>query len=307
MVADQQYPFLREKSVESLDEKRVHDLTKNVSAMFLHKIGTVIVTSTDNLIISKFVSLSMSGLYSNYTMVTNALNSLLNQVFTSVTASVGNLVANDDSEHDESVLRNILFANFWMYCFCSVCLFCLFEPFIQIWLGERYEMGVATVTAIVAVFYLTGVRKTVLTFRDVAGIFWYDRYKSLIEAGVNLLCSIPLAIHYGVVGTLMGTIISTLSVSFWVEARVLYKYHFHKSSLEYYIIQMLYALATILCIGVTYRLCIMITVSGVVGLLTKSGICLFVPNCMIFFMFCRTSQMKYYLKLLGVILKKFLK
>ena len=95
-IADRQYPFLREKEVEPLAKDRVHDLTKNVSAMFLHKIGTVIVTSTDNLIISKFVSLSMSGLYSNYTMVTNALNSLLNQVFTSVTASVGNLVANDD-------------------------------------------------------------------------------------------------------------------------------------------------------------------------------------------------------------------
>lgn len=296
-IADRQYPFLREKEVEPLAKDRVHDLTKNVSAMFLHKIGTVIVTSTDNLIISKFVSLSMSGLYSNYTMVTNALNSLLNQVFTSVTASVGNLVANDDPEHDEAVLKNVLFANFWIYSFCSVCLFCLFEPFIQVWLGDRYEMGLPTVAVIVAVFYLTGVRKTVLTFRDAAGIFWYDRYKSLVEAGVNLACSIPLAIRFGVVGTLVGTVISTVCVSFWVEARVLYKHHFHKSRLGYYAKQALYAAITVLCAGVTYKVTTLIGFTGIFGLLVKAVICLIVPNLMVAIMFCWTAPMKYFMGL----------
>ena len=158
-------------------------------------------------------------------------------------------------------------------------------------------MGMPTVAVIVAVFYLTGVRKTVLTFRDAAGIFWYDRYKSLVEAGVNLACSIPLAIRFGVVGTLLGTVISTIGVSFWVEARVLYKHHFHKSRLGYYAKQALYAAITVLCAGVTYKVTTLISVSGILGLLVKAVICLIVPNLMIVIMFCWTTPMKYFMGL----------
>lgn len=293
-ISDVQYPFLKTKDVKPLTKNKLYELKKNVSAMFCHKIGTVIVTSSDNLIISKYVGLSITGIYSNYTLVTKALNSLLSQVFTAMTASVGNLVANDDIEHDKYIMKNILFANFWIYSFCSVCLFCLFEPFIQIWVGRKYLLPIYAMASIVIVFYLTGIRKTVLVFRDVTGIFWYDRYKSIVESLVNIIFSVPLSIRYGVTGVMIGTIISTIGISFWIEARVLYKFHFQIKEWKYYGIQLIYFLITVISTSITYLMCTLVHFEGIGRLFCRAMICLLIPNIIIIILFYRTEEFKYF-------------
>ena len=59
----------------------------------LHKIGTVVVAGTDNLLISKFVGLASVGLYSNYVLVTNSANQILSLLFQSLTSSIGNFIS----------------------------------------------------------------------------------------------------------------------------------------------------------------------------------------------------------------------
>ena len=71
-------------------------------------------------------------------------------------------------------------------------------------------------------FYLTYMRKAVLMFRDAWGLYWNDRYKPLAESIINLAASIYLTVHYGVIGVVVGGIISTLLTCFWVEPYVLF-------------------------------------------------------------------------------------
>lgn len=59
-------------------------------------------------------------------------------------------------------------------------------------------------------------------FRDACGLYWNDRYKPLAESVINLAASIYLTIHYGVIGVVVGGIISTLLTCFWVEPYVLF-------------------------------------------------------------------------------------
>lgn len=59
-------------------------------------------------------------------------------------------------------------------------------------------------------------------FRDACGLYWNDRYKPLAESVINLVASIYLTIHYGVVGVVVGGIISTLLTCFWIEPYVLF-------------------------------------------------------------------------------------
>ena len=47
---------------------------------------------SDNIIISTFLGVATVGLYSNYNTILQAVNNLFNQVFSSITASVGNLL-----------------------------------------------------------------------------------------------------------------------------------------------------------------------------------------------------------------------
>lgn len=297
-IVDKRYSYIREKNIKKLDSGIVKEIKKNIFAMVFHRVGDVVVNATDNLIITRFVSISVTGFYSNYTLVINAIKNVIIQLFSSLTASVGNLIAAGDKEHDKIVFDRILFADFWIFSFAAICLKCLINPFISVWLGENFLLGEFTVDIICLNFYLTGMQKTVRLFRDAAGVFWYDRYKPVAESIVNLVASIPLAIKFGVAGTLMGTLISNLTVAFWVEAYVLFRYHFEKSLLGYFRQQLKFGAVTLIVSIIVYRICDGLTMIGVAGFITKMFICAVLPNLIFLIIFYKNAEMKYYRELL---------
>ena len=74
--ANRLYPFLRETNVPPLPCEIKAEMKRNVFAMIFHKVGGVIVFSTDNILISKLVGLTAVGIYSNYMMIRQALNTV---------------------------------------------------------------------------------------------------------------------------------------------------------------------------------------------------------------------------------------
>ena len=81
----------------------------NVKSMFFHKFGGVVLNSTDNIVISKCLGLTYVGLYSNYLLITNALNTILSQLFSSVIASIGNLDATSGKKAMTKVFDKVFF------------------------------------------------------------------------------------------------------------------------------------------------------------------------------------------------------
>lgn len=68
-------------------------------AMMCSQFGGVVVTGTDNLLISAFVGVRHVAVYSNYVMINTMIQGVITQIYSSVTATVGNLNATEDSEH----------------------------------------------------------------------------------------------------------------------------------------------------------------------------------------------------------------
>ena len=292
-IADRQYPFLKDKDYQILSREEKVSIRNNVLAMMAHKIGMVIVNATDNLIISKILGLATLGVYSNYVLLTQTIEGLISKVFSSVTASIGNLVAEMPKDEIERTFKRILFLNYWIIDFCTVCLICLIQPFIYLWLGNDYQLSMLTVAVIVVVFYVNGMRKTVLEFRNAAGLFWADRYKALVEAIVNLVVSIPLTYAMGVAGVKLGTLISLLSVAFWVEGRILYKYLLNKSVSVYLLRNIMYALITGIQCCFTYWLCSMVKDLSIPYFILRMIICIVVPNVLMFATFWKTDEFAY--------------
>ena len=75
-----------------------------------------------------------------------------------------------------------------------------------------------------------------------------SRYKSVFEALVNLVASFIMVQFWGINGVLLGTIMSTLSVAFWIEPYVLYKHVFGQMPFEYFIMYFIYV-AQVIVIG----------------------------------------------------------
>lgn len=298
------YPYLKSKDSIPLDSESKKGIIKNTKAMMMHKVGGVVVNSTDNVLLSSFVSLDAVGLYSNYYFITNALNSVSQHVFNSIVASVGNMFVLEDKNKQYSVFRNIYFLNFWMFCFISVCLLTLFNPFIQLWIGSDYLFPFEVVCIIVVNFYIYGMRKSVLTFREASGLFYRDRWKSVFEAIINLVSSIILAIYLGTFGVFLGTFISSVTVCLWVEPYVLYKYGFDRKLRDYFKLYFTYLVITILCTAGTYYLCSFITFGKWISFIIKCLICVIIPNLVIILCFRNTEQYKYLKNILMRFAKK---
>ena len=91
--------------------------------MFANKISSVVVTSTDNILISKFVSTITLGLYSNYTIFVSMLRNIVTKLFEAISGSIGNLAATEGEHKTYSTYKNIWFGNYWLISFCIVMLF----------------------------------------------------------------------------------------------------------------------------------------------------------------------------------------
>ena len=59
------FPYLKESCNGHLPKEEKQQIVRNVKAMMMHKIGTVVVSNTDNLLISSFVGVISAGIYSN--------------------------------------------------------------------------------------------------------------------------------------------------------------------------------------------------------------------------------------------------
>ena len=235
IITDKMYPYLKSDRHNLPSKEIQHEIFKNTKAMALHKIGSVIVTGTDNLIISSFVNIASVGLYSNYMLILNSVGRFTSMISSTMTASVGNLVATCDMDKIYRTFRKVAFMNLWIHGFCACCFMTLLNPFIQLWLGERFVFPIYVVALIVFNKFLFGFREAPIVFRDAMGLFWYDRYKPLLEVIVNLIVSIVLVQVIGISGVFLGTICSAIFVCCWIEPYVLFKHGFHKPLYLYFL------------------------------------------------------------------------
>jgi len=247
IVCDKQYPYLKNNK-EQLDKFEKRSLMKYVFAQMSHKVGGVVVSGTDNILISAFVTngLTVVGLYSNYLLLINAIRSMLNIVFNSVMASVGNLNAEDNSQKSKAVFDKMFFLNMCFFGITSCCFWNLLDDFITLWIGESYLLQREVMLVIVVNYYITGMRQSCITFNTTLGLFWNDRFKPWIESLINLIGSLILIKYFGFLGVLLGTLVSTLLTSFWVEPVILYKHGFRKNVLDYFKKYFTYAVVILL-------------------------------------------------------------
>lgn len=288
--ADKMYPYLKEKQIAPLPVQERKQIFQNIRAMLMHKVGTVIVNNTDNLILSSFAGLSSVGSYSNYYLVIGSVRQLLTQVFQGITASVGNLGVTEDSVHVKKVFEAIFFLGQWMYGFSVICLYELINPFVQMSFGEQYLFSKEIVLILCINFFVNGMRNATLTFRDSLGLFYHDRYKAVAEAVLNLVISIILVNQMGVIGVFLGTLISMLLTSVWVEPYILYKYEFKMSCLGYFARYLLYAAVLIFTWYLTDIICQNITGEPVVVLAGRMLVVLTVPNILFLIVYYRSSE-----------------
>lgn len=282
----------------SKEEKK--DIIRDTTGLMCHKVGFIVLTSTDNIVLSKMVSLAAVGIYTNYATITAAVSMLLTKMLNSFTPTIGNFIVNFKKDAVEDLYKKLLFVNFWFTSLCTVCLYVLLNPFIEIWLDRTFTLDMFTVMVICAQFYIKSSQTMNEAFINAAGLFTRDRVRPLIESGLNLVISIVLAKEIGIAGVFIGTCVSSLLTCFWRQPYLLYKHVFKNRPTYLVVNQLIWVVLTCVMCWSVQMLCskLPITIIGFIGRLLICGIGV---NVLYLILWHRSAAFKYFL---GILLEK---
>lgn len=242
------YPYLEKMPDEQLSKVEKKEIFKNLSALFFYRIGVIIQSNTDNILISIFVGTIAVGYYSNYSMIILSITTFLTMVFTSLKASVGNFIANKDKDEQLKMFHLLEIYNFWLVGFCSVCFVTLIPDFIVICFGKDYLLSFGLLICAVLNFYTSNIRQTIWAFREATGMFIKTKYITIVTSVINLFLSILLGYFWGLVGIIFATVISRMLYAWWKEPNILFTSYFKSSSRQYFVNYIMrFLLITIIC------------------------------------------------------------
>ncbi len=291
VVAQRMFPYLG-KHKELPEKTELTEIKSNVKAMFMNRFGSVAVTGTDNLLIA-YVSVALVGLYSNYLLLLQTVQTILTQVVNAVTASVGNLVA-EGSERRGEIYRNIIFAVAWLYGFCAIALDTLMSRFITIAFGGGWEISAVAVHIMAINFLLAGIRQPNAMFINAAGLFRPVRWRGFVEAGVNLATSaLFIYLGAGLFGVLLGTTISHLAVGIIWESVTVGKFCVKDGIRIYTLDNLVYAVVIAAAWALNFSV-VSIIPHTVLGFITAILVTAVVPNLIFLLVSFKTERFAFF-------------
>lgn len=234
VIARKNY-YLILSNKQKLDKDIQKELTKNIKAMFMHKVGILLVDTADSIIISMFIGVVMLGKFSNYTMIMNSMTSVIRLVFTSLTSILGHLYAKKSKDVVRSYCEVGHLLNFWIGVLFYLGYYAIVDNLIAILFSEELIVAKSISVVITVNGFVQFIRQNALAFREATGTFYNDRWKPLIEGVVNIILSIMFVKRIGVVGVIVATIITNLLICHIVEPYVIYKNAFAASPRMYYL------------------------------------------------------------------------
>ena len=272
----------------NLSEEKKSEIFKNIKAMLFHKIGGAGLNQISSIIFGLVaLSLSESGIYYNYVLIVTALLGISSEFFKGITASFGNLITTEKTKKVEENFNVIFLINFFIYSFFCSSFFCISGPFMKFWISKPdAHFGLIMTAAITLNLYIYGMRQSIGMAKESVGIYVQDRYFPILETIVNFAFSYFLTRKIGIIGVVIGSILSS-SISFITYPFFVYKILFKKSSVEYYKKYLIYAIISLFEVIIChYCTQIFDTQSNFLKIATNLAICLIISviaNIMIFY------------------------
>jgi O-antigen/teichoic acid export membrane protein len=261
-----------------IEKDAVIGLSKRIIGLTLNKLAQVCRNSFDSIIISSFLGLVILARYQNYYYIISALTVMVSIITTAVGAGIGNSIAAETVEKNYSDYKEFLFIYNWIACFCTVCMLCLYQPFIELWVGKSNVLPLSTVILCCIYFYTMKLGDIAAVYRQAAGIWWEDKFRPIVESVVNLAVNIVLVKYIGVDGVLVSTIISIVCINIPWATYVLFKVYFKMSIKEVFFKYIRYFIETTVLCAVVYGICSRINGNLLVVLVVRTIICIGLVN-----------------------------
>ena len=295
-LAKKTYPFLQDKDIKPVDENVKKDIVTNIKALMMHKIGELSVNYTDNMLINAFVNLEMVGIVSNYTMMMRYVFVLSGSALSSAIPSIGNLVAKESLEAKVKFFKTFRLLSYWFFGWASVGFLFLSTHLILLVFGESFVLPSLCVFFMSAQLSLNGESSAMNHYKIASGLYYTDKYVSILDALVNLSVSIIAAKFLGVSGVYLGTLTyAVFSIIF--RTKLIYKAAFleqksklAKGSIKY----ALFLIISVVCCSIIISL---YNYNTWLSFGYKLLVCVVLPNAVFYAIFGKSEEFRYYIDL----------
>ncbi|MBQ3699702.1 MAG: sugar transporter [Prevotella sp.] len=294
----QLYPWLRINLKEGRQNlKHYPEILRKTRQIFVQKIKDFILYRSDEILVGMFVSVVQVAFYGNYTIITSKLNFLVNILSDGMNAGVGNLVAEGNDKNTMKVFWELTAIRFLIVGIVVLGLLLFLQPFIVCWFGAQYRLSDLIVYLLVFNIFIFLSRGVVEMFISAHGLF-SDVWAAWTELFVNLAVTLCLAPFYGIVGILLGKIISVFFIAFFWKPYFLFSRGLHKSVTVYWKGMTPYFMIFALFVAITLFLRYYIIEPQVTTLLHLAGYAIVIyPLLLLFYFFALlviTRGMKYF-------------
>lgn len=272
-----------------LDKKEVRSINHRILDLFTAKIGGVVFNSADTIVISSFIGLSMLAIYQNYYYIMSSIVSVIGIIMSSCTAGIGNSILVESEEKNYNDFKKCTFIIAGLSGFCSACLLCLMQPFMEIWVTKKLMLNIFAVVMFCIYYFVEEINAILNLYKDASGIWHQDRFRPLVVSLVNLVVNIILVNFTGIYGVLIASCFSRIFIGIPWILHNLFTTVFNRNAVEYIKKLFYYTFVTLVTCLVAYILCSFITGGGIGWFVVRIVICS-AAAIVVLFLFYRKSD-----------------
>lgn len=282
-----------------------NEIKNQIKGLVVDRLGDTCRNSFDNLIISYYIGLTATAIYGNYYYIYTALYSIMLVMCNAMGASIGNSIVKETVQKNYNDLNLFTYIFAWIAGWATVCLFCLYQPFMQMWAGKELLLSIENMALFCLYFYIinmTNIRNQYITG---TGIWWKLKVPCIVEALSNLVLNFILGKLFGIAGVIIATIFTILLYNFIWRTWILFKEYFKAEKFSKYLLNYFYyAIITFLAAISTYSVCSFIGLRGIMNLLARGLVCFILPNIVFFFGFRMLKEYQNAKQLISRVIKK---
>ena len=283
-VINREYPWLKtDKSKGREILKKYPDILVKAKQIVIHRLKNFFLSKSDEILIFAFESLQMVAYFGNYVMIVGKLTALFNSVLVGMNASIGNLVAEGDKWNIRKVFWEYLAFRYWTTGIFIIALTFLINPVIGWWVGPQYILQDPIVFLILLNMYIMLTRPSVDLFINAYGLY-DDVWAAYAEGITNLVITLIFGYFYGLIGILLGKIVSMLFLVVIWKPYYLYKCGFKESISTYWLHVFKHYALLIICLALCYAISHMVhwETSPTILSILQSAFCIIMPAIIIY-------------------------
>lgn len=202
-----------------------------------HHVAAVVLGNTDTVVLTLFSTLENVSVYAVYHLVVNGVKQIIVSSLNGVRAMFGNMLAKGEVEELNQSFDNIEWLIHTLVTFTFSVTAVLIVPFVRV-----YTAQITDANYIVPPFaYMITLAQAVYCCRlpyymlvNAAGHYKQTQGSAILEAVLNIVVSVVLVFHYGLIGVAVGTFVAmayrTVYLVIYLKKHILHRqlHHFLK-------------------------------------------------------------------------------